>query len=311
MTRSWDECVDLGHGRGRAERSTAEAIWRIDAELGRPADVNEAWRSPEQANANYARWKAYERYLNGGPWAPKAPYALPAETSVHCNGEAADSDDWYDPAAAAVWRRHGFRQTARYPGTARDEIWHGEHRDEWEEPAARVAGGNATPIPKEWDEMASKDEVKAATQDALRDLFAVDSTLSDKLALVVKNELAQKMYAGDLSLIPIAELGNAMFLRAASTRRRIQVQNEDHVRFIQRAFENRGTDIMSSAQVDIVDAYCLAVYPPETLDVDVAALSAALNAINREQSTETIRAAVSDAIEAHTSTIAFVQKPAI
>lgn len=309
MVRSFEECVDLGHGRGRAERSTAEAVWRIDADLGRPADVNEAWRSPEQANANRARWLAFQRFLNGGPWAPWAPYALGAEDSVHCDGEAVDSDDWYDPAAAAVWSRHGFRQTARYPGTTRDEIWHGEHRDEWEDPAARVAVSKATPIPKEWDEMASKEEVQVAAQEALRGLFANDNTVSDKLAQVVKNELAQKMYAGDLSLIPIAELGKAMFLRAASTRRRIQVQNEDHVRFIQRALENRGTDVMSSAEVDVVDAYCLAVYPPETLDVDVVALSAALNAISKDQSTETIRAAVTDAISAHTSTIAFVQKP--
>lgn len=170
VIRSWDDCVDLGYGRGRAERSTAEAIWRIDADLGRPADVNEAWRSPEQANANRARWLAYERYLNGGPWAPKAPYALGAEDSVHCSGEAADSDDWYDPAAAIAWRRHGFRQTARYPGTARDEPWHGEHRREWELPGAQPAAVTATPIPKEWDEMASKDEIKDAVREVVREV---------------------------------------------------------------------------------------------------------------------------------------------
>lgn len=173
MVRSWDECVDLGHGRGRAERSTAEAVWRIDADLGRPADVNEAWRSPEQANANRARWLAYARYLNGGPWAPQAPYALGAEDSVHCDGEAIDSDDWYNPAAAAVWSRHGFRQTARYPGTARDEIWHGEHRDEWEEPGARPAGGNATPIQqKEWYEMPLDDQAKADIRAIVKDEVA-------------------------------------------------------------------------------------------------------------------------------------------
>lgn len=157
MVRSWDDCVDLGHGRGRAERSTAEAIWRIDRDLGRPADVNEAWRSPEQANANRARWLAYERHLNGGPWAPKAPYALGAEDSVHCDGTAVDSDDWYDSAAAAVWRRHGFRQTARYPGTARDEPWHGEHRAEWEEITGAPAG---TATNEEEELMGAVDEVE-------------------------------------------------------------------------------------------------------------------------------------------------------
>lgn len=185
MVRSWDQCVDLGHGRGRAAPDTAAAIFRIDAELGRPADINEAWRSPEQANANRARWLAYERYLNGGPYAPKAPYALGAEDSVHCDGEAVDSDDWYDPAAAAVWRRNGFRQTARYPGTARDEPWHGEHRPEWDENYGRgvAAGGNATQIPKEWDEMVSKDELTDVVRNVVEGekslLFSMNGKLDD------------------------------------------------------------------------------------------------------------------------------------
>lgn len=176
MVRSWDDCVDLGYGRGRAERSTAEAIWRIDRDLGRPADVNEAWRSPEQANANRARWLAYERYLNGGPWAPKAPYALGAEDSVHCDGTAVDSDDWYDSAAAAVWRRHGFRQTARYPGTARDEPWHGEHRAEWEEKTGAPAGNAST---FEEDDMVSEDAVRAMFDATNRNLADIGQRQHD------------------------------------------------------------------------------------------------------------------------------------
>lgn len=112
--------VDLGGGRGWAAPDAAASIRRIDRALGRLADINEAGRSPEQADENYRKWIAYQ---NGGPW---APYALPASQSVHCWGEAADSDDWYDPDAAAVWRDHGWRQTARYDDD-RDEPWHGEH----------------------------------------------------------------------------------------------------------------------------------------------------------------------------------------
>lgn len=113
--------VDLGHGRGWAAPTAAASIRRIDRDLGRPADINEAGRSPEKADKNYRKWLAYK---NGtGPW---APYALPASKSVHCWGNAADSDDWYNPAAAAVWRDHGWRQTARY-NDDRDEPWHGEH----------------------------------------------------------------------------------------------------------------------------------------------------------------------------------------
>lgn len=195
MVRSWDDCVDLGHGRGRAAPDAAAAIFRIDADLGRPADINEAWRSPEQANANRARWKAYERYLNGGPWAPKAPYALGAEDSVHCDGEAADSDDWYDPAAAAVWRRHGFRQTARYPGTARDETWHGEYRREWDQNYGRPAGGDATPI--EEDDMYTetdreRDEKTKADTAALLGQVAEMKATTDKIY--------DEIYGGDLTL---------------------------------------------------------------------------------------------------------------
>lgn len=112
--------TDLDHGRGWLDAQAAESIARIDRQLGRPADINDAGRSAVQADANHAAWLAYQ---NGGPW---APYALPSWQSVHCRGEAADSDDWYDVAAAAVWRENGWVQTARYDDD-RDEPWHGEY----------------------------------------------------------------------------------------------------------------------------------------------------------------------------------------
>ncbi|MGO4488140.1 hypothetical protein [Microbacterium sp. 2RAF4] len=152
--------TDLGHGRGWASPKAAASIRRIDAQLGRIADINEAGRSPEQANKNRAAWLAYERYLNGGPWAPKAPYALGADQSVHCWGNAADSDDWYNAHAAAVWRDNGWKQTARYfdrngRPTAKDEPWHGEYFEHLDnhrnDPAP--SGGAATTPPLEEDEM--------------------------------------------------------------------------------------------------------------------------------------------------------------
>lgn len=115
--------TDLGHGRGWLRADAAASVLRIDQQLGRLADVNDAGRSAAQADANYAAWVAYQ---NGT--GPRAPYALPASRSVHCLGLAVDSDDWYDPAAAAVWRANGWRQTARYPhDKKRDEPWHGEY----------------------------------------------------------------------------------------------------------------------------------------------------------------------------------------
>lgn len=134
--------VDIGGGRGRLAPAPAASLARIDEQLGRPADVNDAWRSPAQADANYAAWLAY---LNGGP---KAPYALPARDSIHCRGYAVDSDDWYDATAAAVWRRNGWRQTARYPDNPKkDEPWHGEYDEDLDEFYGRPAGG-VTPSKK-------------------------------------------------------------------------------------------------------------------------------------------------------------------
>ena len=119
--------TDLGHGRGWAAPAAAASILRIDAQLGRPADINEAGRSRERADENYRKYLAY---LAGGPW---APLALPADKSVHVPGMAADSDDWYDPTAAAVWRDNGWRQTARYPNNPKkDEPWHGEYFPEFD-----------------------------------------------------------------------------------------------------------------------------------------------------------------------------------
>lgn len=151
--------TDLGHGRGWAAPKPAASIRRIDAQLGRLADINEAGRSPEQADENRRKWLAYERHLNGGPWAPRAPYALGSDESVHCWGYASDTDDWYNDHAAAVWRDNGWRQTARYPGNkAKDEPWHGEYfenLDNHRNDPAPTGDGSAAPVPKEDDDMQS------------------------------------------------------------------------------------------------------------------------------------------------------------
>lgn len=109
--------TDLGHGRGWASDDAAASIFRIDKQLGRPVQITEAGRSAAEADANYARYLAYR---NGtGPW---APLALPASESVHCQGEAVDSND-----DGAPWEANGWIQTARYPDD-RDEPWHREYK---------------------------------------------------------------------------------------------------------------------------------------------------------------------------------------
>lgn len=158
--------VYLNHNRGWASPDAARSITRIDRQLGRPADINEAGRSPEQADANHRAWLAY---LNGGP---KAPYALPASQSIHCQGDAADTDDWYNDAAAAVWYDNGWRQTARYPNNPKkDEPWHGEYfpdLDNHRHEVVELVNENGTwriAPDKEWDEMATEAQIRAIVAD--------------------------------------------------------------------------------------------------------------------------------------------------
>jgi hypothetical protein len=145
------QTVDIGHGRGRLAPVAAASVLRIDAQLGRPADINSAWRDPVLQQKMRDAWLAYA--AGRGPW---APFALEPEDSVHCEGEAADSDDWYNAPAAAVWRDNGWRQTARYPNDPKkDEPWHGEHfphLDNHRNDGAPASGASKpfpTPTPEE------------------------------------------------------------------------------------------------------------------------------------------------------------------
>lgn len=154
---SIDATVDIGFGRGRLAPGPAASLRRIDAQLGRPADINDAWRSPEQADRNRAAWVAYQ---NGT--GPVAPYALDRWGSIHCRGYAGDSDDWYDPEAAAVWQRNGWRQTALYPvGDRRREEWHGEYDEDLDEFLGQTAAGGAAEF-NPTDEVEEEDEMKNA-----------------------------------------------------------------------------------------------------------------------------------------------------
>lgn len=133
--------VDIGYGRGRLAPNPAASLRRIDSQLGRLADVNDAWRFPEVADENRRKWLAYKAGTG-----PIAPYALDRWGSIHCRGYAADSDDWYNAAAAAVWWRNGWRQTARY-SDSRDEPWHGEYDEVLDQYLGTTAVGGASPFP--------------------------------------------------------------------------------------------------------------------------------------------------------------------
>lgn len=111
--------VDLGFGRGLLEQEAAESIWRMDAQLGYPMPIASAWRDPVEQAQLRADWLRYAAYLNGGPIAPWAPYALEPSESWHCKGLAVDT-----PLRGAILDENGWIQTND------DEDW---HRDRYPE----------------------------------------------------------------------------------------------------------------------------------------------------------------------------------
>ncbi|WP_137771826.1 MULTISPECIES: hypothetical protein [unclassified Microbacterium] len=138
------DAVDIGGGRGRLAAPAAASLARVDAAFryafGRAADINEAWRSPEQADKNY---RAYVAYLAGrGPW---AALAYPAATSIHCRGYALDTDDT-STAHMRIWNEHGWFWTV-YRNGKLIERWHLEYFPERDKHRGASAAGTTTPTP--------------------------------------------------------------------------------------------------------------------------------------------------------------------
>lgn len=132
-TLTMAQTVDIGHGRGRLAPAAARSLSRIDAQLGRPLDVNSAWRDPEQQDRMHEAWVAY---LNGGP-RPNHGRALPSWSSVHCKGRAIDTDD---TALERILNDHGWFRTAS------DEPWHYEYFEHRDNHRNEPAGGGVRPF---------------------------------------------------------------------------------------------------------------------------------------------------------------------
>lgn len=108
------QTVDIGNGRGRLAPHPAESIARVDLALGRPLDVNSAWRDPVLQQSMFVAWTAW---FNGKGPKPDHGRALPASQSAHCAGKAIDTDDWL----LELLNEHGWYRTAI------DEGWHFEY----------------------------------------------------------------------------------------------------------------------------------------------------------------------------------------
>lgn len=99
--------TDIGHGRGWLDAPAAASLARVDAQLGRPLDVNDAGRTWQE------QYDAWVKYQNGGNLAlhPDNPLAR------HTKGLAVDTDD------RLTWiGEHGW--VADIGG----EPWHHEYR---------------------------------------------------------------------------------------------------------------------------------------------------------------------------------------
>lgn len=110
------QTVPLSGSRGRLRPAAAASVARIDAALGRPLDINSAWRDPKQQDrlhAAYVRDPAHN------------PLALPSTQSIHCRGTALDTDD-HTPAMVRLLGEHGWQQTV-YRNGKLVEPWHFEY----------------------------------------------------------------------------------------------------------------------------------------------------------------------------------------
>ena len=132
--------IALNGGRGRATPQCVWSIHRIDAQLGRYLDINSAWRDPQEQERFYS---AYRAYVNGnGPW---APIALPPEQSVHCKGEAIDTDD-NNAAMTRILNDNGWFHTVFRNGVL-VEPWHYEYDSKRDKYFGAIPAGNeSTPI---------------------------------------------------------------------------------------------------------------------------------------------------------------------
>jgi hypothetical protein len=127
----------LSHNRGQLRPAPAASIWRIDVALGHPVDINRAYASWSQ---QYIYYRAYQNYLNGGPW---APLALHPDLSWHCKGMAVDTDESPRtvPSTAQVWADNGWRFEVQ------SEPWHGQYYTSLDKNYGKPAGGGSVPFP--------------------------------------------------------------------------------------------------------------------------------------------------------------------
>lgn len=140
---------------GVAFRSDAAASFRrMETQQKRRLDVNRSTASEAEQMVFYTD---YQAYLNGGAW---AVLALHPSKTLHVYRED-------DERSATAWdtdERGDFLEENGWIADVRGEPWHREYRAHLDQ--HRNDG--------EWDEMATKEEVKQAAKEAMIEVMLTD-----------------------------------------------------------------------------------------------------------------------------------------
>jgi hypothetical protein len=104
---------------------------RLEARLGRRVDVNSTYRDWDTQMGMYNAWNAY--VAGRGPKPPHSR-AIHPSVSIHCQGNALDSDDWRTPGFNALAAEYGWIRTAAGDPTEQHhfeyQVWNDKHRNE-------------------------------------------------------------------------------------------------------------------------------------------------------------------------------------
>lgn len=141
------DLVNLGHGRGQLRSAPAQSVFRIDAALGRPLDINRAYANWAQQMSYYTAWTAFRAnptaWRRANPGKPDPPLALHPDQSWHCKGMALDTDD-----RLRTFTDHGWLFVVQ------SEPWHAQYYPDRDKYYGQPAGGTSKPITEEEDDMA-------------------------------------------------------------------------------------------------------------------------------------------------------------
>lgn len=128
----------------------AASFRRAETDLGRRIDVNSTFRDPVLQLRMYNAWLAYVQ--GRGPH-PGHSRALHPDQSVHCEGNALDSDDWRTPGFITFMADRGWIRTAAGDPTEQHHFeyqwWRDNHRNR---PAGTPKPTPTPELPEEEDE---------------------------------------------------------------------------------------------------------------------------------------------------------------